>query len=71
METKMNETLIALQEAKRILNNLLAQYPVGNTTRRYELNNDLNRIKQQITLIEKFLDPFTVAELEEMEVQND
>ena len=67
----MSEALLALKEAKRVLNNLLAQYPIGHTTRRFELNKNLKHIKNQIAILEKFLDPFTVSELEEMEVEND
>ena len=67
----MSEALLALKEAKRVLNNLLAQYPIGHTDRRFELNKNLKHIKNQIAILEKFLDPFTVSELEEMEVEND
>ena len=67
----MTEVLLALKEAKKTLNRLLGQYPIGSTTRRIELNNDLKRIKDQITIIESFLEPFTVAELENMEKEND
>ena len=67
----MSEVLLALKEAKETINRLLAQYPIGSTTRRIELNNDLKRIKDQITIIESFLEPFTVAELENMEKEND
>ena len=67
----MSEALLALKEAKRVLKNLIAQYPVGHTNRRFELNKDLKNILNQITIQEKFLDPFTVAELENQEVEND
>ena len=67
----MSEALIALKEAKRVLKNLIAQYPIGHTDRRFELNKNLKHIQNQITILEKFLDPFTVSELEEMEVEND
>ena len=61
----MSEALKALREAKETLNRLLAQYPTtGITTRRFELNKDLKHIQDQITILENFLDPFTVAELE-------
>ena len=61
----MSEALLALKEAREILDRLLAQYPsTGITTRRFELNKDLKNIQDQITILEKFLDPFTVAELE-------
>ena len=63
----MSEVLQALKETKEIVDRLLSQYPIGSTTRRIELNNDLKRIKDQITIIESFLEPFTVAELENME----
>ncbi len=66
----MSEALKALQEARETLNRLLAQYPTGFTARRFELNQDLKYIQDQITILEKFLDPFTVAELEEMEESN-
>tara|TARA_R100000231_G_scaffold8661_1_gene11350 strand:+ start:207 stop:398 length:192 start_codon:yes stop_codon:yes gene_type:complete len=63
----MSEVLQALKETKEIVDRLLGQYPIGSTSRRIELNNDLKRIKDQITIIESFLEPFTVAELENME----
>ena len=63
----MSEVLQALKETKEIVDRLLSQYPIGSTNRRIELNNDLKRIKDQITIIESFLEPFTVAELENME----
>ena len=66
----MSEVLLALKEAKEIVDRLLSQYPNGSTIRRIELNNDLKRIKDQITIIESFLEPFTVAELENMEKEN-
>ena len=67
----MSEVLQALKETKEIVDRLLSQYPIGSTTRRIELNNDLKRIKDQVTIIESFLEPFTVAELQNMEKQND
>ena len=67
----MSEALKALREARETLNRLLAQYPTtGITTRRFELNKDLKHIQDQITILEKFLDPFTVSELENKEVEN-
>ena len=63
----MSEVLQALKETKEIVDRLLSQYPIGSTSRRIELNNDLKQIKDQITIIESFLEPFTVAELENME----
>ncbi len=66
----MSEVLQALKETKEIVDRLLGQYPIGSTSRRIELNNDLKRIKDQITIIESFLEPFTVAELENMEKEN-
>tara|TARA_R100001129_G_C5235581_1_gene223904 strand:- start:483 stop:686 length:204 start_codon:yes stop_codon:yes gene_type:complete len=61
----MSEALKALREARETLNRLLTQYPsTGITARRLELNRDLKHIQDQITILEKFLDPFTVAELE-------
>lgn len=66
----MSEALKALKEARETLNRLLTQYPsTGITTRRIELNKDLKNIQNQITIIENFLDPFTVAELENQEVE--
>ena len=65
----MSEVLQALKETKEIVDRLLSQYPIGSTSRRIELNNDLKRIKDQITIIESFLEPFTVAELENQEVE--
>ena len=67
----MSEVLLALKEAKETINRLLAQYPIGSTIRRIELNNNLKHIQYQITIVESFLEPFTVAELENMEKEND
>ena len=66
----MSEALKALREAKETLNRLLAQYPTGFTERRVELNKDLKHIQDQITILETFLDPFTVSELENMEKED-
>ena len=66
----MSEVLLALKEARKTLDRLLAQYPAtGITARRFELNKDLKHIQDQITILENFLDPFTVAELENQEVE--
>jgi len=65
----MSEVLLALKETKQIVDRLLGQYPIGTTNRRIELNNDLKRIKDQITIVESFLEPFTVAELENQEIE--
>ena len=66
----MSEVLLALKEARETLNRLLSQYPnTGITTRRFELNKDLKHIQDQITILENFLDPFTVEELENQEVE--
>ena len=66
----MSEVLKALKEAKETLNRLLSQYPsTGITARRFELNKDLKHIQDQITILENFLDPFTVEELENQEVE--
>ena len=65
----MSEALLALKEAKKTLNRLLEQYPTGFTARRYELNKDLKHIQDQITILENFLDPFTIAELENQEIE--
>ncbi len=60
----MSEVLLALREARETLDRLLLQYPTGFTARRFELNQDLKHIQDQITILENFLDPFTVEELE-------
>mgnify|MGYP003129608329 CR=1 FL=1 len=66
----MSDVLLALREAKETLNRLLAQYPsTGITTRRFELNKDLKHIQDQLTILENFLDPFTIEELENQEVE--
>ena len=65
----MSEALKALREARETLDRLLAQYPIGFTERRIVLNKDLKHIQDQITILENFLDPFTVAELENQEVE--
>ena len=63
----MSEALLALKEARETLDRLLAQYPsTGITARRFELNKDLKHIQDQITILENFLDPFTVGEMEEI-----
>ena len=67
----MSEVLQALKETKEIVDRLLSQYPIGSTSRRIELNNNLKHIQYQITIVESFLEPFTVAELENMEKEND
>ena len=64
----MSEALKALREARETLNRLIEQYPTRFTARRFELNKDLKHIQDQITILENFLDPFTVAELESQEV---
>ena len=66
----MTEVLLALKEAKETINRLLIQYPTGSTARRIELNNDLKHIQDQIKIVESFLEPFTVAELQNMENEN-
>ena len=66
----MSEVLLALKETRETLNGLLAQYPsTGITTRKLELNKDLKHIQDQITILENFLNPFTVAELENQEIE--
>ena len=65
----MSEVLLALKEARETLDRLLEQYPSGFTARRFELNKDLQHIQDQITILENFLDPFTVEELENQEVE--
>ena len=61
----MSEALKALREARETLNRLIAQYPsTGITARRFQLNRDLKHIENQLTILEKFLDHFTVADLE-------
>ena len=67
----MSEVLQALKKTKEIVDRLLSQYPIGSTTRRIELNNDLKHIQDQVKIVESFLEPFTVAELENMEKEND
>jgi len=67
----MSEVLQALKEVRETLSRLLSQYPTGSTARRIELNNDLKHIQDQVKIVESFLEPFTVAELENMEKEND
>ena len=56
----MSETLKAIKEASISVACLLDE--VENK----KIKKDLEHIQNQITIIENFLDPFTVAELEEI-----
>ena len=56
----MSETLKAIKEASISIACLLDE--VENK----KIKKDLEHIQNQITIIENFLDPFTVAELEEI-----
>ena len=56
----MSETLKAIKEASISIACLLDE--VENK----KVKKDLEHIQNQITIIENFLDPFTVAELEEI-----
>tara|TARA_R100001129_G_scaffold32585_1_gene21847 strand:- start:48 stop:227 length:180 start_codon:yes stop_codon:yes gene_type:complete len=56
----MSETLKAIKEASISIACLLDE--VENK----KIKKDLKHIQNQITIIENFLDPFTVAELEEI-----
>ena len=56
----MSETLKAIKEASISIACLLDE--VENK----KIKKDLEHMQNQITIIENFLDPFTVAELEEI-----
>tara|TARA_R100000234_G_C4858184_1_gene118062 strand:- start:212 stop:433 length:222 start_codon:yes stop_codon:yes gene_type:complete len=57
----MSEVLKALREASISIATLLDDQTED------PLKKDLEHLQKQITIIEKFLDPFTVAELENQE----
>ena len=59
----MSEVLLALKEASISIATLLDEYCDD------PLKKDLEHIQKQITILENFLDPFTVAELENQEVE--
>ena len=56
----MNKTLEAVREASISLACLL------DDVQGEEIQKDIEHIQDQITIIENFLEPFTVAELEEV-----
>ena len=56
----MNKTLEAVREASISLACLL------DDVHGEEIQKDIEHIQDQLTIIENFLEPFTVAELEEM-----
>ena len=60
----MSEVLLALKEASISIATLLDEHCDD------PLKKDLEHIQKQITILENFLDPFTVAELENQEVEN-
>ena len=59
----MSEVLQALKEASISIATLLDEHCDD------PLKKDLEHIQKQITILENFLDPFTVAELENQEVE--
>lgn len=59
----MSEVLLALKEASISIATLLDEHCDD------PLKKDLEHIQKQITILENFLDPFTVAELENQEVE--
>ena len=61
----MSEAIKALREVSISIATLLDEHCDD------PLKKDLEHIQNKITILENFLDPFTVAELEEMEVEND
>ena len=56
----MTEAIKALREASISIACLLDEYSTN------PLKKDLEHIQKQITILEKFLDPFTIAEIEEI-----
>tara|TARA_R100000278_G_scaffold383_1_gene901 strand:- start:262 stop:444 length:183 start_codon:yes stop_codon:yes gene_type:complete len=59
----MSEVLLALKEASISIATLLDEHCDDS------LKKDLEHIQKQITILENFLDPFTVAELENQEIE--
>ena len=59
----MSEAIKALREASISIASLLDEHCDD------PLKKDLEHIQKQITILENFLDPFTVAELENQEVE--
>jgi hypothetical protein len=64
----MNEVLKAVREASISIACLLDDVAVdeNNDIKVFEIQKDIEHIQNQITTIENFLEPFTVAELEEI-----
>jgi len=65
----MNEVLKAINEASISTACLLDDVAVNDNSELNlsELQKDIEHIQNQITVIENFLEPFTVAELEEQQ----
>ena len=65
---KMNEVLKAIREVNISIACLLDDIAVdeNNDINIFEIQKDIEHIQDQITIIENYLEPFTVAELEEM-----
>jgi hypothetical protein len=68
---KMNKVLNAVREASISIACLLDDIAVdeNNDINIFEIQKDIKHIQDQITIIENYLEPFTVAELEEMKTE--
>jgi len=64
----MNEVLKAVREASISIACLLDDVAVdeNNDIKVFEIQKDIEHIQNQVTIIENFLEPFTVAELEDI-----
>ena len=62
----MNKVLEAIKEASTSVTSLLNDIAEdeNNDIKLFEIEKDIEYIKDQITIIENFLEPFTLAELQ-------
>lgn len=64
----MNKVLSAIKEASISVDSLIKDVAVndGGDLDLTELKTDIEHLKNQITIIEKYLDPFVIEELDTM-----
>ena len=62
----MNKVLEAIKEASTSVTSLLNDIAEdeNNDIKLFEIEKDIEYIKDQITIVENFLEPFTLAELQ-------